>query len=134
MSVSAAPAMEERLDHTPWLPPEAPLEMPVQDLRHGRLANPVLPSTPPRMGLRRAAVFGGTALLGLTGVSCTSCRATRSCWPVSCSRTRTLRTKGEAGEWNRVMVLMEPPRRLWLCSGWPPEPRRAMPRVYATKV
>ena len=65
MSVSAAPAMEERLESRPWLPPEAPLEMPVQDLRHGRLANPVLPSTPPRIGLRRAAIFGGTALLGL---------------------------------------------------------------------
>jgi membrane glycosyltransferase len=50
---------------SPWLPPEAPLDMPVQDLRRGRLANPQLPSTPPRMALRRLAVFGGTALLSL---------------------------------------------------------------------
>ena len=49
----------------PWLPPEAPLDMPVQDLRHGRLAGTRLPSTPPRMALRRALVFGGTALLSL---------------------------------------------------------------------
>ena len=50
---------------TPWLPPEAPLEMPVQDLRRGRLAGPRPPSTPPHMAWRRTAVFGGTALLSL---------------------------------------------------------------------
>lgn len=48
-----------------WLPPEAPLEMPVQDLRHGALTNAALPSAPPRMGLRRLLVFGGTALVSL---------------------------------------------------------------------
>lgn len=47
----------------PWLPPESPLSMPVQSLAEGRLANPVLPTTPWRMGLRRLWVVGGTALL-----------------------------------------------------------------------
>ncbi len=49
----------------PWLPPEAPLDMPVQDLRHGALSDAALPSAPPRMGLRRLLVFGGTALVSL---------------------------------------------------------------------
>src|SRR3546814_3033422 len=45
-----------------------------------------------------------SAKSGLTGVRWLSCNATRSCWPVSCSSTRTLRTKGEAGLWNSVML------------------------------
>src|SRR3546814_10457346 len=45
-----------------------------------------------------------SAKSGLTGVSWLSCNATRYCWPVSCSSTRTLRTKGEAGLWNSVML------------------------------
>ncbi|MGJ4802681.1 glucans biosynthesis glucosyltransferase MdoH [Luteimonas sp. SDU82] len=61
----AAVATDPPAAQAPWLPPEAPLDMPVQGLRQGRLVNPRLPSTPPRMALRRAAVFGGTALLGL---------------------------------------------------------------------
>src|SRR5690606_35984091 len=54
---------EERL--APWLPPEAPLEMPVQSLEAGRLAGRRLPSTPPAIARRRALLFGGTAALAL---------------------------------------------------------------------
>lgn len=60
-ALPAAPPVRE----APWLPPEAPLAMPVQDLRQGRLANPRLPTTPPGMFLRRSFVFGGTAALSL---------------------------------------------------------------------
>ncbi|MBN6150979.1 glucans biosynthesis glucosyltransferase MdoH [Xanthomonas sp. AmX2] len=45
------------------LPPEAPLPMPVQSLRQGRLRNRRLPSTPAGMGWRRLYVFGTTALM-----------------------------------------------------------------------
>ena len=55
-----APAEPGRED---WLPPEAPLEMPVQDLFAGRLAPGTPPSAPSGMGWRRLFVFGGTALL-----------------------------------------------------------------------
>ncbi|MGY1408380.1 glucans biosynthesis glucosyltransferase MdoH [Luteimonas sp. A611] len=65
MSSSAALPVDAPVGATPWLPPEAPLEMPVQDLRRGRLAGSKPPSSPPRMALRRTAVFGGTALLSL---------------------------------------------------------------------
>src|SRR5690606_11705951 len=65
MNGAAAMLIDPPVDDLPWLPPEAPLEMPVQDLRRGRLAHTRLPTTPPRMGLRRTLVFGGTALLGL---------------------------------------------------------------------
>ena len=42
--ISAAAGLREApADATRWLPPEAPLEMPVQDLRRGRLAG----TTPP---------------------------------------------------------------------------------------
>ena len=54
---------EERL--APWLPPEAPLEMPVQSLEAGTLAGRRLPSTPATIARRRALVFGGTAALAL---------------------------------------------------------------------
>jgi membrane glycosyltransferase len=47
------------------LPAEAPMEMPVQSLRHGRLTNQSLPSTPSGMGWRRCYVIGGTGLLTL---------------------------------------------------------------------
>ncbi len=60
-ALPAAPPVRE----APWLPPEAPLAMPVQDLRQGRLANPRLPTTPPGMLLRRSFVFGGTTALSL---------------------------------------------------------------------
>lgn len=49
----------------PWLPAEAPLAMPVQTLRAGALRNPVLPTTPRAMTLRRIVVIGGAALLTL---------------------------------------------------------------------
>jgi len=46
-----------------WLPPEAPLPMPGQSLREGRLAAP-RPLTAPRgIGWRRAYIVGGTAAL-----------------------------------------------------------------------
>ena len=65
MSAQAATIIPpDQIAAGPWLPPEAPLEMPVQDLRAGTLANPRLPSTPPSIGWRRAFVFGGAA--GLT--------------------------------------------------------------------
>ncbi|HEY0503462.1 MAG TPA: glucan biosynthesis glucosyltransferase H, partial [Lysobacter sp.] len=48
---------------SPLLPPEVPLEMPVQTLGEGRLRNPRLPTTPSAMTLRRALVIGGAALL-----------------------------------------------------------------------
>src|SRR5690606_11808430 len=54
---------------TPWLPPEAPLEMPVQDLRRGRLAGPRPPSTPPHMAWPRTAAFRGPAPLSLAVAS-----------------------------------------------------------------
>lgn len=50
---------------TPWLPAEAPLAMPVQTLREGRLRNPRLPTTPRAMAVRRTLVIGGAALLTL---------------------------------------------------------------------
>ena len=50
---------------TPWLPPEAPLQMPVQSLEAGTLAGGRLPSTPATIARRRALVFGGTAALAL---------------------------------------------------------------------
>lgn len=37
-----------------WLPPESPLPMPVQDLRSGRLSPRRLPTSPARIGRRRA--------------------------------------------------------------------------------
>src|SRR5690606_13366249 len=64
MSVQAAVVPPDHAAGAPWLPPEAPLEMPVQDLHAGTLAHPRLPSTPPSIVWRRAFVFGGTA--GLT--------------------------------------------------------------------
>ena len=49
-----------------WLPQEAPLAMPVQDLAAGTLAAPEgLPSTPRRIFWRRAWVMGGTVVLTL---------------------------------------------------------------------
>ena len=49
----------------PPLPAESPLEMRVQALGHGRVANPTRPTTPPNMAWRRFAVIGGAALLTL---------------------------------------------------------------------
>src|SRR5690606_9953217 len=51
----------------PWMPPEAPLEMPVQSLDAGRLARGRPSSSPATIGRRRALVFGTTA--GLTLVA-----------------------------------------------------------------
>ncbi|MDH5821766.1 glucans biosynthesis glucosyltransferase MdoH [Luteimonas sp. RD2P54] len=56
--VSAAPAQAR-------MPPEAPLPMPVQSLRRGRLASRPLTSAPPAMRWRRAAVIGGAGSLTL---------------------------------------------------------------------
>ncbi|MDR0184755.1 glucans biosynthesis glucosyltransferase MdoH [Lysobacter arvi] len=52
-------------DAAPLLPPESPLEMPVQTLRAGALRNRRLPTTPRGMAMRRLAVIGGAALLTL---------------------------------------------------------------------
>jgi membrane glycosyltransferase len=48
-----------------WLPPEAPLDMPVQDLSTGRLASRRLPTSPSDMPWRRAVVMGGATMLTL---------------------------------------------------------------------
>ncbi|RDZ27873.1 glucans biosynthesis glucosyltransferase MdoH [Lysobacter silvisoli] len=47
------------------LPAEAPLDMPIQSLGEGRLAQPQLPTTPNRMAWRRAYIIGGSALMTL---------------------------------------------------------------------
>lgn len=57
-----------RADREPpqaWLPPAAPLPMPVQSLRNGRLDRRPRPSAPPAMGQRRTVVVGATAVLTL---------------------------------------------------------------------
>lgn len=61
---AVAPPIPSSTD-APWLPPDAPLDMPVQALHAGRLANRRLPTTPPGIGWRRLFVFGGTATLTL---------------------------------------------------------------------
>ncbi|MBA3929263.1 MAG: glucans biosynthesis glucosyltransferase MdoH [Xanthomonas sp.] len=48
-----------------WLPQESPLTMPVQNLRTGDLSSRPLPTSPPRIGLRRALVMGNAMLLTL---------------------------------------------------------------------
>ncbi|KRG69334.1 glucans biosynthesis glucosyltransferase MdoH [Pseudoxanthomonas dokdonensis] len=53
------------LQDAPMLPPPAPLPMPVQALSQPGKADVAPPSSPGSMGLRRAVVFGGTALLTL---------------------------------------------------------------------
>ncbi|KRD39137.1 glucosyltransferase [Lysobacter sp. Root916] len=52
-------------DVAPILPPETPLEMPIQSLGEGALANPRLPTEPRGMAWRRAYIVGGSALLTL---------------------------------------------------------------------
>jgi len=52
-------------DELSLLPPESPVEMPVQTLRAGALRNASLPTTPRGMAMRRLAVIGGAALLTL---------------------------------------------------------------------
>ncbi|MEN1941383.1 glucans biosynthesis glucosyltransferase MdoH [Luteimonas sp. MJ246] len=47
----------------PPLPPEAPLDMPVQALDRGTTSNPLRPTTPPNMAWRRFAVIAAAALL-----------------------------------------------------------------------
>lgn len=57
-----------RADREPpqaWLPPAAPLPMPVQSLQNGRLDRRPRPSAPPAMGQRRTVVVGATAVLTL---------------------------------------------------------------------
>src|SRR3546814_16770788 len=49
----------------PTLPPEAPLDMPVQSLRTGRLRGRRFPTTPGGMFWRRAAVIGAAIVLPL---------------------------------------------------------------------
>ncbi len=51
--------------NAPLLPPEVPLDMPVQTLRAGSMRNAELPTTPRAMAMRRFAVIGGAALLTL---------------------------------------------------------------------
>ena len=48
-----------------WLPPESPLPMPAQDLRSGRLSPRRLPTSPARIGVRRALVMGNAVLMTL---------------------------------------------------------------------
>ena len=45
------------------LPPETPLEMPIQSLGEGALANPRLPTEPRGMAWRRGYILGGSALM-----------------------------------------------------------------------
>ncbi|MEN1972263.1 glucans biosynthesis glucosyltransferase MdoH [Luteimonas sp. MJ204] len=47
----------------PPLPPEAPLDMPVQALDRGTISNPLRPTTPPNMAWRRFAVIAAAVLL-----------------------------------------------------------------------
>lgn len=49
------------------LPEEAPLAMPTQSLRQGRLRRRRLPSSPPGIGLRRFLVIGGAIVLAAFG-------------------------------------------------------------------
>ncbi|WP_417472225.1 glucans biosynthesis glucosyltransferase MdoH [Luteimonas mephitis] len=56
-------AIEATGSVAPALPPEAPLEMPVQSLREGRLRGRRFPTTPGGMVWRRAAVIGAAVLL-----------------------------------------------------------------------
>ena len=60
---AAAIALPDTTTSTGWLPPEAPLEMPVQRLDRGQLARGVPATTPRGIGWRRAWVFGSTAAL-----------------------------------------------------------------------
>lgn len=53
----------QALPTLPPLPPEAPLDMPVQTLDRGVLADPPRPTTPPNMAWRRFAVIGSAVLL-----------------------------------------------------------------------
>ncbi|MOA60149.1 hypothetical protein D3C78_1849570 [compost metagenome] len=69
-----------------------------------RLSWITVPLARRRAGILLNGLSSISARSGLTGESWLSCNATRSCWPVSCSSTRTLRTKGEAGLWNSVML------------------------------
>ena len=48
---------------TRWLPDEAPLAMPEQDLHHGTLVTPRMPTSPRGIGLRRIFVFSATIAL-----------------------------------------------------------------------
>ncbi len=64
-SLTQPAAVPLRHTRSAWLPPEAPLPMPVQSLRAGRLATPPRPSVPGGMGWRRACVIGITAALTL---------------------------------------------------------------------
>lgn len=50
------------------MPPPAPLPMPQQSLRTGKLHNPPMPSAPPNMVARRVYIFGGTAAITLVAL------------------------------------------------------------------
>ncbi|RPE81185.1 glucans biosynthesis glucosyltransferase MdoH [Vulcaniibacterium tengchongense] len=65
MSVMTDSLALELARAAPLLPPEAPLEMPIQSLSAGRLQRPRLPTTPRGMAWRRAVVIGGAGLLTL---------------------------------------------------------------------
>ena len=64
-SLTQAPVAPPRAEQEAWLPPEAPLPMPVQSLREGRMSTPSRPSVPRGMGWRRTCVIGVTAALTL---------------------------------------------------------------------
>src|SRR3546814_4458012 len=63
--VDGMSATEVPLRTAPTLPPEAPLDMPVQSLRTGRLQGRRIPTTPGGMFWRRAAVIGAAIVLTL---------------------------------------------------------------------
>jgi len=61
------PVSEEAVAYE-LMPAPAPLNMPQQSLRMGRLKNPPMPSAPPNMLMRRLYVFGGTAAITLVAL------------------------------------------------------------------
>src|SRR5690606_17287001 len=61
--VDGMSATEAPVRAAPALPPEAPMEMPVQSLREGRLQGRRFPATPGGMFWRRLAVIGAAVLL-----------------------------------------------------------------------
>src|SRR3546814_6638057 len=63
--VDGMSVIEVPVRSAPTLPPEAPLDMPVQSLRTGRLRGRRFPTTPGGMFWRRAAVIGAAIVLTL---------------------------------------------------------------------
>ncbi len=54
--------------HTPVMPSEAPLDMPVQSLTEGALSSALIPTSPRHMIWRRLFIFGLSLLIGATGI------------------------------------------------------------------